>query len=124
MGRKGARLEWPVWIYPDGRGCDCCLRVGAVGCRGVLSARRLTSLPRCSPQHPTHPLAVYHVSGEFAMLWHGAQAGAFSLEAAVREAVTAFRRAGEAAGSEACFPPRPPTLSPCRRPLALPAGRL
>ncbi|XP_040975516.1 delta-aminolevulinic acid dehydratase isoform X3 [Aquila chrysaetos chrysaetos] len=62
--------------------------------RGVLSARRLTSLPGCSPQHPTHPLAVYHVSGEFAMLWHGAQAGAFSLEAAVREAVTAFRRAG------------------------------
>lgn len=45
-------------------------------------------------RHPTHPLAVYHVSGEFAMLWHGAQAGAFSLEAAVREAVTAFRRAG------------------------------
>ncbi|CAM9679846.1 unnamed protein product [Bubo scandiacus] len=45
-------------------------------------------------RHPTHPLAVYHVSGEFAMLWHGAQAGAFTLEAAVREAVTAFRRAG------------------------------
>ncbi|KAK2535519.1 hypothetical protein Q9233_003816 [Columba guinea] len=44
--------------------------------------------------HPTHPLAVYHVSGEFAMLWHGAQAKAFDLEAAVREAVTAFRRAG------------------------------
>uniref|UniRef100_A0A8C3QDQ2 Delta-aminolevulinic acid dehydratase n=1 Tax=Geospiza parvula TaxID=87175 RepID=A0A8C3QDQ2_GEOPR len=45
-------------------------------------------------RHPTHPLAVYHVSGEFAMLWHGAQAGAFSLEAAVQEAITAFRRAG------------------------------
>uniref|UniRef100_A0A8C3KJE6 Delta-aminolevulinic acid dehydratase n=3 Tax=Neoaves TaxID=3078114 RepID=A0A8C3KJE6_9CHAR len=45
-------------------------------------------------RHPTHPLAVYHVSGEFAMLWHGAQAGAFSLQAAVMEAVTAFRRAG------------------------------
>lgn len=49
------------------------------------------------PQHPTHPLAVYHVSGEFAMLWHGAKAGAFSLEAAVQEAIRAFRRAGEAA---------------------------
>uniref|UniRef100_A0A8C3LK10 Delta-aminolevulinic acid dehydratase n=1 Tax=Chrysolophus pictus TaxID=9089 RepID=A0A8C3LK10_CHRPC len=46
-------------------------------------------------QHPTHPLAVYHVSGEFAMLWHGAQAGAFSLRAAVMEAMAAFRRAGE-----------------------------
>lgn len=31
------------------------------------------------------------------MLWHGAKAGAFSLEAAVQEAIRAFRRAGEAA---------------------------
>ncbi|XP_028664584.1 delta-aminolevulinic acid dehydratase [Erpetoichthys calabaricus] len=45
-------------------------------------------------KHPTHPLAVYHVSGEFAMLWHGAQAGAFDLRTAVMEALTAFRRAG------------------------------
>uniref|UniRef100_A0A3P9CC07 Delta-aminolevulinic acid dehydratase n=2 Tax=Haplochromini TaxID=319058 RepID=A0A3P9CC07_9CICH len=43
---------------------------------------------------PTHPLAVYNVSGEFAMIWHGAQAGAFDLKAAVMEAMTAFRRAG------------------------------
>ena len=80
--------------------------------------------PRRSPQHPTHPLAVYHVSGEFAMLWHGAQAGAFSLEAAVREAVTAFRRAGEAGGPEACSPR--PTLSPCPSPCVCvrPPGRL
>lgn len=28
------------------------------------------------------------------MLWHGAQAGAFSLKAAVMEAMAAFRRAG------------------------------
>lgn len=41
---------------------------------------------------------MYHVSGEFAMLWHGAQAGAFDLKAAVLEAMTAFRRAGEQAG--------------------------
>nr|XP_006117426.2 delta-aminolevulinic acid dehydratase [Pelodiscus sinensis] len=45
-------------------------------------------------KHPTHPLAVYHVSGEFAMLWHGAQAGAFNLKAAVMEVMTGFRRAG------------------------------
>ncbi|PNI69611.1 ALAD isoform 8 [Pan troglodytes] len=44
-------------------------------------------------KHPDLPLAVYHVSGEFAMLWHGAQAGAFDLKAAVLEAMTAFRRA-------------------------------
>lgn len=41
---------------------------------------------------------MYHVSGEFAMLWHGAQAGAFDLKAAVLEAMTAFRRAGKQAG--------------------------
>ncbi|KAG7263777.1 hypothetical protein CRUP_034855 [Coryphaenoides rupestris] len=45
--------------------------------------------------HPTHPLAVYNVSGEFAMLWHAAQAGAFDLKAAVMESMTSFRRAGE-----------------------------
>lgn len=38
---------------------------------------------------------MYNVSGEFAMMWHGAQAGAFDLRAAVMEAMTAFRRAGE-----------------------------
>lgn len=51
-----------------------------------------------SLQHPELPLAVYHVSGEFAMLWHGAQAGAFDLKAAVLEAMTSFRRAGKQAG--------------------------
>jgi hypothetical protein len=52
-----------------------------------------------SPQHPSLPLAVYHVSGEFAMLWHGSRAGAFDLKAAVLEAMTAFRRAGKQAGA-------------------------
>ncbi|XP_040487687.1 delta-aminolevulinic acid dehydratase isoform X1 [Ursus maritimus] len=45
-------------------------------------------------KHPELPLAVYHVSGEFAMLWHGSRAGAFDLKAAVLEVMTAFRRAG------------------------------
>ncbi|KAJ3605012.1 hypothetical protein NHX12_027063 [Muraenolepis orangiensis] len=45
-------------------------------------------------KYPTHLLAVYNVSGEFAMLWHGAQAGAFELRAAVMESMTSFRRAG------------------------------
>ncbi|XP_062929945.1 delta-aminolevulinic acid dehydratase [Mobula hypostoma] len=45
-------------------------------------------------KYPCHPLAIYHVSGEFAMLWHGAQAGAFNLKTAVMEALTSFRRAG------------------------------
>uniref|UniRef100_A0A8B9FN59 Delta-aminolevulinic acid dehydratase n=1 Tax=Amazona collaria TaxID=241587 RepID=A0A8B9FN59_9PSIT len=70
-------------------------------------------------RHPTHPLAVYHVSGEFAMLWHGAQAGAFTLEAAVREAVTAFRRAGEPGPlPRACPGPLPPR-GRSTRPLSL-----
>ncbi|KAH0615362.1 hypothetical protein JD844_004544 [Phrynosoma platyrhinos] len=45
-------------------------------------------------RHPNHPLAIYHVSGEFAMLWHGAQAGAFDLKAVVMETLAGFRRAG------------------------------
>ncbi|KAM4664858.1 delta-aminolevulinic acid dehydratase [Discoglossus pictus] len=45
-------------------------------------------------KHPDLPLAVYHVSGEYAMLWHGAQGGAFDLKVAVLEAMTGFRRAG------------------------------
>ncbi|XP_051893256.1 delta-aminolevulinic acid dehydratase [Pristis pectinata] len=45
-------------------------------------------------KYPCHPLATYHVSGEFAMLWHGAQAGAFDLKTAVMEVLTSLRRAG------------------------------
>lgn len=40
------------------------------------------------------PVAAYQVSGEYAMLWHAAQAGAFDLRAGVLESWTAFRRAG------------------------------
>ena len=58
----------------------------------------LPPTPTSSLQHPELPLAVYHVSGEFAMLWHGAQAGAFDLKTAVLEVMTAFRRAGKQAG--------------------------
>lgn len=40
------------------------------------------------------PIAVYHVSGEYAMLWHAAAAGAFDLKRAVMEVMSCFRRAG------------------------------
>jgi porphobilinogen synthase len=40
------------------------------------------------------PVACYHVSGEYAMLWHASAAGAFDLKTAVLEALTGFRRAG------------------------------
>jgi hypothetical protein len=36
--------------------------------------------PHTPPQHPDKPLAVYQVSGEYAMLWHAAQAGAVDLK--------------------------------------------
>lgn len=45
-------------------------------------------------QFPHVPLSVYQVSGEYAMLWHAAKAGAFDLRDAVMEALIAFRRAG------------------------------
>lgn len=70
---------------------------------GTLAEAHPPSISTCLPtaaslQHPELPLAVYHVSGEFAMLWHGARARAFDLKAAVLEAMTAFRRAGKQAG--------------------------
>lgn len=43
---------------------------------------------------PHHPLAVYQVSGEYAMLWHGARGNAFDLRAAVIESLVGMRRAG------------------------------
>lgn len=45
--------------------------------------------------YPQLPLFVYQVSGEYAMLWHGANNGAFDLKAIVMESLTAMRRAGE-----------------------------
>jgi porphobilinogen synthase len=43
---------------------------------------------------PYHPLAVYQVSGEYAMLWHAARANAFDLRTAVIESLIGMRRAG------------------------------
>ncbi|XP_070581877.1 delta-aminolevulinic acid dehydratase-like [Ptychodera flava] len=45
-------------------------------------------------KYPSIPLAVYQVSGEYAMLYHGASAGALDLKRAVIEAITGMRRAG------------------------------
>jgi len=44
--------------------------------------------------HPEYPLFVYQVSGEYAMLYHGAQQGAFELKNAVSEILLSTRRAG------------------------------
>lgn len=45
--------------------------------------------------YPNLPLFIYQVSGEYAMLWHGAQNGAFNLNAIVMESLTSMRRAGK-----------------------------
>ena len=43
---------------------------------------------------------ILQVSGEYAMLYHGSQAGAFSLKTIVLESVMSMRRAGESAQHE------------------------
>ncbi|KAG0227205.1 delta-aminolevulinic acid dehydratase [Mortierella sp. GBAus27b] len=43
---------------------------------------------------PDHPLAVYQVSGEYAMIWHAAKAGVFDLKTGVMETMDGFIRAG------------------------------
>jgi len=43
---------------------------------------------------PNLPLFIYQVSGEYAMLHHGAASGAIDLNSAVMEVITSMRRAG------------------------------
>lgn len=43
---------------------------------------------------PDHPLAVYQVSGEFAMIVAGAKAGVYDLKTMAFESTQAFLRAG------------------------------
>lgn len=46
-------------------------------------------------QFPDIPLFIYQVSGEYAMLWHGAANGAINLNATLMETLKSMRRAGE-----------------------------
>lgn len=45
-------------------------------------------------QFPHIPLFIYHVSGEYAMLYYGAKSGAIDLDAVLMETMTSMRRAG------------------------------
>lgn len=45
-------------------------------------------------KHPSYPMFVYQVSGEYAMLLHGSSAGSFDKKAIIMEVMTSFRRAG------------------------------
>ena len=44
--------------------------------------------------NPDLPMAIYQVSGEYAMLYHGAKNGAFDLKTILLETLTSMRRAG------------------------------
>lgn len=44
--------------------------------------------------HPHHPMFVYQVSGEYAMIYHGAREGAFDLQKILNEILLSMRRAG------------------------------
>jgi len=54
----------------------------------------LDIIAKVKQQHPNHPLAAYQVSGEYAVLYHGAKAGAVDLRRAVMESIIGIRRAG------------------------------
>lgn len=45
-------------------------------------------------EFPEYPMFIYQVSGEYAMLLHGAKAGAFDLKNVLKEVLTSMRRAG------------------------------
>lgn len=49
---------------------------------------------RTKDTHPEYPIFVYQVSGEYAMLYHGAQNGAINLENVLNEVLLSMRRAG------------------------------
>lgn len=44
--------------------------------------------------YPDYPLFVYQVSGEYAMIYHGAQQKAFELKTVLNEILISMRRAG------------------------------
>lgn len=45
--------------------------------------------------YPHYPLFVYQVSGEYAMIYHGAKEGAFELKSILNEILISMRRAGK-----------------------------
>lgn len=56
-------------------------------------------------QFPDVPLFIYQVSGEYAMLWHGAANGAINLNATLMETLKSMRRAGKCERPQSPFAP-------------------
>lgn len=54
----------------------------------------LDIVKEASVKYPNVPLAVYHVSGEFAMLTFAAEKGAMNIKDGVKEVMTCFKRSG------------------------------
>ncbi|XP_018320028.1 delta-aminolevulinic acid dehydratase isoform X1 [Agrilus planipennis] len=54
----------------------------------------LDILRQVKDAHPEYPLFVYQVSGEYAMIYHAAKAGAFDLQNSLNEILISMRRAG------------------------------
>jgi porphobilinogen synthase len=78
--------EWQVEIQLDiDEGADYVMVKPAATYLDIIAKVRAAT-----PQ----PLAAYHVSGEYAMLWAAAEAGWLDLEAAMHETTIAIRRAG------------------------------
>ena len=48
----------------------------------------------CATLHPSLPTAVYQVSGEYAMIYAGAEKGVYDLRVMAEESVDGFLRAG------------------------------
>lgn len=54
----------------------------------------ISIVEKAKESHPRHPIFVYQVSGEFAMIYHAAKAGAVNLETVLKETLVCMRGAG------------------------------
>jgi len=94
--KYGDRAAYQFPIYNRGLALRAIKRDIEEGADFIMvkpGAAYLDLIRDCS-QNSTVPTAVYQVSGEYAMIWHGAQNKAFGLKEAVFEQIIAFKRAG------------------------------
>ncbi|XP_075226560.1 porphobilinogen synthase [Lycorma delicatula] len=93
----GDRKAYQLPPGSSGLATRAALRDVAEGCDMLMVKPGLAYLDivhKTKLAHPAHPLFVYQVSGEYAMIYHAAKAGSFDLRVALQETLTSFRRAG------------------------------
>ncbi|XP_046986788.1 delta-aminolevulinic acid dehydratase [Schistocerca americana] len=81
----------------QGLAARACSRDVEEGCDMLMVKPGLPYLDivkKTKENHPEYPLFVFQVSGEYAMLYHAAKAGALDLKQALEEVLLAMRRAG------------------------------